>query len=830
MIESVSRDIRYALRWLARSPAFAVVAILSLGLGVGVNTAMFSLVDALLLRPIPVSDPDSLVDVFTSAGDGDLHATNSYPDFQDVKARNSVFSDMIGYSPMLAAVSIGDRSRVLIGQVVTSNHFQMLGIQPARGRLLSPDDDKPGAARVVVLSHRLWTRDFARDEAAVGRTVQLRGQSYTIVGVAPERFTGVVPLLTPELWLPVAHVAEVEPAGMSDAVPGPGTTPFDRRGYRWMFAKGRLKPGVTAAEADANLRVLGTQLTGEFPITNKGRAMSAVPTNDVRLFVPEASGPLAVSSIGLMAVVSLVLLIACANVAGLLLARASARRREMSVRAAIGASRGRLIQQLLVEGLVLGSIGVVVAVGVAWMLLRALLAVELPIADLPLDLRLDTRVLTFAAAAAMVSGLLASLVPAIRASSPSLVRDLRGPASGLTSTASRWFVLRELLVAGQVSLTIVLLVVATLLLRSLAASQTANVGFETRGLALVAFDTDMVRYDAARGREFWARALERVQGIPGVESAALAAPRVPFDLNFSTTPFQVDSRTYAAGERGEVLNYVAVSPDYFTALGVSMVAGRAFSDADRGDSVPVVIVNDVMARKFWPGQSAVGRSITMASTNRRYEIVGVSADYKVRSVMEDPTPYVHFAVAQRPAAYNFLLARGRIDGDTSALVAAMRRELLTMEPGLVFVQSGTMERTFAATLLPARVGAALAAGFGGLGMLLAAIGLYGVMAFVVVQRTREIGIRLALGASRGEVLRMILVRAVVVVSVGGILGAGIAALAARLMGGVLYGIGASDPLAWLAAVGTVAVTAAIASAVPAFRATRVDPARTLRAD
>ncbi len=437
VFDSLTRDVRYAFRWLARSPAFSAVAILSLGLGVGVNTAMFSLVDALLLRPLPVSDPDTLVDVFTSGGDLDVHATSSYPDFEDLKARNTVFADMMGYSPMLAALSVGDRSRVVLGQLVTSNHFQMLGVQPAKGRLLVPDDDKPGAERVVVLSYRTWTHEFASDPAIVGRTLRLRGQPYTIVGVAPATFTGVVPLLTPQLWLPVAHVEEVEPAGIIDAVPGPGSTPLDRRGYRWLFAKGRLKPGVTAAEARANIEVLGAQLAGEHPVTNKDRTMSAVPTRDVRMFVPEAGVPLAAGSVAVMAVVSLVLLIACANVAGLLIARASARRREMSVRAAVGASRRRLVQQLLVEGMVVGLAGVVVAVAVAWGLLRVLLAIELPIADLPLDVRIDARVLTFAVLASAVSGLVASLTPAIRASSPSLVRDLRGPASAASASGRR---------------------------------------------------------------------------------------------------------------------------------------------------------------------------------------------------------------------------------------------------------------------------------------------------------------------------------------------------------------------------------------------------------
>jgi predicted permease len=428
-----------------------------------------------------------------------------------------------------------------------------------------------------------------------------------------------------------------------------------------------------------------------------------------------------------------------------------------------------------------------------------------------------------------VSGLVASLTPAIRASSPSLVGDLRGPASAVSASGAlrRWPV-REWLVAGQVALTVVLLVVASLLLRSLSASQWANVGFATRGLALVSFDTDMVRYDPARGRQFWDEVLARVQAMPAVEAAALASPRVPFDLNFTTAEFNLDDRSYAPGQRGEILNNVSVSPDYFTTLGVPVVQGRAFSGVDRGGAPLVAIVNEAMARKYWPNRSAIGKTMTVASTKRRYEIVGVSADYKVRSVMEGATPYVHLALAQRPSSYNYLMARAR--GDADELLEAIRRELLAMEPGLVFVGNGTMERTFSATLLPARAGAALAAGFGALGMLLAAIGLYGVMAYTVSRRTREIGIRLALGARPAEVLRMIVLRAVVVVAAGGVAGVLIAALAARLLGGVLYGVGAADPVAWLAAVGTVVVASSLASALPALRATRVDPARTLRAE
>jgi predicted permease len=372
----------------------------------------------------------------------------------------------------------------------------------------------------------------------------------------------------------------------------------------------------------------------------------------------------------------------------------------------------------------------------------------------------------------------------------------------------------------------VLLVVAGLLAHSLFASNAANVGFETRGLAVVALDTDMVRYTPERSRQFWTDALARVRNLPGVTQVGLASPRVPFDINYQTQEYHVEGRTYASGQRGETLDMVAVTPGYFDTLGVTILRGRDFLDSDREGAPLVAIISDAMARSLWPNESPIGKAITTVASSRRYEIVGVSADYKVRSVMESPRPYVHLAVNQRPATYNAILARASRDADD--VVRSIRRMLLEMEPGLVFVNQGTMERTFAGTLLPIRIGAWLAASFSLLGTLLAGVGLYGIVAFAVSQRTREIGIRLALGASRADVRRMILQQGMRLVIAGAIAGSLLAALAATGLSSILYGVGAADPVAWTIAIAVLLAAAALAHLVPTRRALRVDPASSLR--
>ena len=566
------QDIRYALRWLARSRGFTAVAVLSLALGIGLNTAIFSVADALLLRPLPVADPSRLVDIYTSGSDGDTYASSSLPDLQDFRANSPVFDGVIGYSAMFAAVARGDRSRLLLGEIVTGNYFRLLSVRARLGRTLTPEDDAAGATRVTAISSGYWRREFGANPNAIGQHLRIRGEQFEIVGVIDAAFTGMMPLLSPDLWIATQYVAEIEPAGINDNVPSPtGTSRLDRRGQRWLFAKARLKPGVTIEQARASLGVTAGQLAATYPQTNKDRRVTVRPTSGTRLH-PEADGLIRLIVGGTMAAVGLVLIIACANVAGMLLARASARRREISIRLAIGANRGRLIRQLLTESLVLGALGALAGTLLAAWLIRVLSSFQFPIfVALTLNLRLDARVLAFTAALTIVTALLAGLVPALRSSRTGLVTDLRGGSAGERVAGRRWSA-RDALVLAQIAVTVVLIVTAGLLLRSLGASSRANVGFRTHGLAIVSADTNMLRYSPERNVAFWKEAERRFRALPGVDNVAFGS-RLPFSLNFNRTTIAVPGRQKTPDENGAPINSAEVSKDYFATLGIPLLAG-----------------------------------------------------------------------------------------------------------------------------------------------------------------------------------------------------------------------------------------------------------------
>jgi putative ABC transport system permease protein len=829
LVESFLADVRFALRWLRKSPSFAAVAVGSLAIGIGFNTALFAVVDAVLFKPLPVAAPSQLVDVFTSGnspGSSDRFGTSSYPDYLDLKAQNDVFEDIVAYSPMFAALNLGVRSRLAMGETVTGNYFPVLGVSAYRGRTILPEDDAAGAPRVAMISYRYWTRELAAAPEAVGGTLRIRGIPFAIVGVAPPSFNGMVPVLAPEIWIPLSASLEVEPVGLHDVVPSPGKTRLDRRGDRWLFVRARLKPGRSLESARSNIELLMARLAAAYPASNKGRLGAVKSTNDVH-FHPAKDPVLVPLAAGLMGAVGLVLLIACANVASMLLARASGRQREIGVRLAIGASRGRLIRQFVTEALVISAIGAVAGGLLAWWVTRLAASISLPVPfPVSLDLRLDMRVLWFTMGVTLLAGVLAGLSPAVQASKGSLVADLRGEQTIARHAGRRWSQ-RDVLVVGQVAITVALLVAAALLTRSLIAAERTSVGFPVARLSILSMDTAMARYSPEQSLRFYDAALQRIREIPGVEAAALAT-RVPFSLNSNGWEIWVPER-HQPGGPGENVEVTTVSRDYFETIGVPIVRGRSFSGDERPDTPYVAVINEAFARHFWPGADAIGKTFrSRNSDGPLFQVIGIAADHKVRTLTEGPTPLLHVARTQRPNSYNAIIARTR--GDAASLLRDMRRELLAFEPNLVFVESQTMEAEVGATLFPSRAGAWLIGGVGAIAMLLAATGLYGVIAYSVACRTREMGIRIALGAQTASVLGLVMREGLLVAAAGLVAGCLLAAVGARTIVNALYGVGAADPVSWAGALVVLLGVAALANLIPAWRAARVDPSVALRTE
>ena len=824
MLTDLRSDVRYALRWLIRSPAFTLVAVASLAIGIGFNSALFAIIDAALLRPLPVDRPDRVVDVYTRGGDGDTFATSSYPDLLDFREQNTVFTDMLAYSPAIAAVKGRDQSRMALGEIVTGNYFNVLGVRAAVGRTLAPEDDRAGAPRVVVLANRTWVRDFGGSPSALGQTLLIHGQPYTIVGVMPPRFTGMVPMLQPEMWLPLTWVAEVEPAGIQDNVPSPtGTTRLDRRGQRWLFVKARLKDGESPERAQANLALIMEQLAKAHPKTNEKRPVRVAA--NVRIH-PQADASLRPIAAALMLGVGLVLLVACANVANMLLARASGRQREVGIRLAIGASRGRLIRQLLTESVVLGLIGAAAGIALAAGLLRLIEVMPLPIPiPIALSLRIDARVLLFTVFVATAAGVIAGGAPALRATRANLVADLKGDSAAVKTGRRRWG-LRDGLVALQTAFTLVLLVAAGLLTRSVAQAHRIDLGFEPAGLAAVASELGLVGYSDDQAKLLYDRALDRVGAIPGVQRAARTV-RQPLAINYNRNGIFFPDRQQP-GDQATPVAATWVDPNYFDTLRVPLLRGRNFSSADVPTSPKVAIVTESFVRTFWnDGRDPIGRRFRLRNMEGpEYEVVGVVGDYKVETVGEKPTPYVHYALGQRAFSGEVLMARTA--GDAGALVAAMKREILDLEPNAVFIEAKTMEGQVDATLLPAILAAQTGRLVGIVATILAAIGLYGVIAYAVARRTREIGVRMALGAAPGGVIAMVMRQGLSVTALGVLAGIALSWPAARAISSGLYGVSPFDPIAWSAAVAVLLGSAALANFVPARRAARVDPSTALR--
>ena len=828
-LEDLLRDVGYALRGARRRPGFTLAAAVSLAIPIGFNTAVFTVVDSLLFGPLPVARPAQLVDVYTSDPGVQRYSTTSYPDYLDLRAGNDVFTDMAAHSSMVAAVRVdGDVDR-LIGEIVTGSYFGLLGVRPLLGRLLAPEDDRPGAERVTVISTRLWERAFGRDPGVVGRTLRIRSEPYHVVGVAPPGFTGMAPVLDADLWISMTWVAAVNTVVIRSFVDSPGGTVLERRGTRWLFVKGRLRDGVTPARATAGLDVIMANLAAAWPESNEDREVSLTLTEDARL-LPQVAGPVRVLTAGLTLVVGVVLLVACANVMGMLLARAAARRREIGVRLAVGAGRGRLVRQLLTESLVLSSLGAGAGLALAWGLLRALAAAP-PLADtipVTFDFVPGARAFVFTAALATGVGVVAGLVPALGATRPSLVRELNGAVAVARVGGRRW-VLRDALVAAQLAATVPLLVLAGLLAREAVGAVGASPGFDADRVATVGIGLDLIGYQRERVEPFLRDALERVRSLPGVQAASLASS-VPLDA-LSNTQNVFVSGVHGSADRGTPVDTVDVTADYFDTLGVPLLQGRSFTATDTLESPRVAVVSQAMALRFWPPGTALGRRFRLSEWDgREVEVVGVSADYEVNAPEEDPAAYLHLAASQQFVWPVTLLARSA--GDPSALAGDIRGELRRMEPDVFFSNQGdTLRETAAVRLRPNRIAASLVTASGLVALLLGAVGLYGVVAYLVARRSREFAIRAALGARSGALLRLLLGTGGWVVAFGIGSGAVLTFAATRVVASMTSdGFPPPDPAVWAGALLPITAVAAAAHIGPARRVLKLDLTRALRVE
>ena len=659
---------------LGRHPGFTIVAIVSLALGIGLNTAIFSIVNAVLLRPLPVDRPNELVAVYTSADSGDAYSTSSYADYADLAAGASTLDGLTAHTLMFVGVDRGDVTRTTLGEIVSPNYFSVLGVRLAVGRGFEPGDERVTTPPTTVISSRMWQRDFGRDPNVVGRTIQIRGRAYSIVGVAPDSFGGLAPGMSAELWLPAGCVDDIEPVGMIDVTTSPtGTNRIDRRGQRWLFLTGRLKPGVTTSQARASLTRLMADLEQAYPQTNKDRRLTLVPASSVRIH-PELDASLTPGAAALMIAVGLVLLVACANLASLLLARATARSREMAIRLAIGASRVHLVRQLTIESLVLALAGGLAGLALATWATRAIAAIQPPIEiGVSFDFAPDSRVLLFTLAISTLTGLLFGLAPALRASRPNLVPSLKGEVVG---GERRRFDLRRWLVASEIALSMVLLVTGGLLLRSTLAAARADTGVNADRVVYASVNALKTYSDRGRAMQFYDEGARRIASIPGVTAVARAS-WMPLSLNHNTSVIEIDGVRGPAPEGGIDVDTTDVSAGYFQVMGVPILTGRAFDSRDTSTSARVAIVSAAAARKYWPGQSAIGRQFRNRH-DATYTVVGVSADYAVRSVGEAPRPLVHFAIDQtQPGYQSFAVATDR---PAHELVAPVRQAIVTLEP------------------------------------------------------------------------------------------------------------------------------------------------------
>jgi predicted permease len=819
-MESMLQDIRFAVRSLRKAPGFTLIAVLTLALGIGANTAIFSLVNAVLLRPpAHVESPEELVSIFTSDySGGDATGMNSRPDFEDFRASSSAIEDAVAVLPGVVNLSDDDGiSQILISEFVTGNYFEMLGVRLTLGRSFSPEEgDYTSGQAVAVLSHGLWTRRFGAAPGVVGTTFRASGQTVTVIGVAPEGFTGSLPLIEPELWMPDATTALIQ-----------GPAAFENRGARGFMIRARLADGATIEQAQEQLTALAPRLQEGAPgnWTDVNGEVRRVGVVEDSALPPQIRTAVRGFAVLLLSVVGIVLLIACANVANLTLARASQRGREMAIRVSMGAGRSRVVRQLLTESVIVGVVGGIAgALFAVWVMRFAETFRPMTGVAVSLDLGVDRSVLLFSALVTMVTIAAVGLAPAWKASRPDLVSQLKeGGAKG--SGPFRWHELRHLLVVSQVSASLLLLVGAGLFLKSLRAAVTVDPGFQVEGMATLSMSLGPEGYTNDEALELFALLEDRAAGLPGVQ-AATTVDALPMTLMAGRrTDMTVVGYVPSEGEDME-FQFHSVGPGYMETMGTEMLLGREFDDGDRLDGQFVAMVNETLADRFWPGESPIGKSIVWGGTNEAV-IVGLVADAMYRDLRDVGRPAFFLPIAQNPATSLTLVARTDPDR-TNEVMTAMRAEVAAIDRTLPISSLQTLEDAISFTLLPQRIAGWLLSLAGGLGLLLATVGLYGVMSFLVSQRTREVAVRMAIGAEARDVIFMVVRRGLVLAGLGAVVGLALAAVVTRFAQTLLFGVSPLDMSVFVVMALAALLVSGFASWVPARRAAHVDPMQALR--
>ena len=809
--QALREDTRFALRMMRRYLASTTVIVLLLAIGIGANVAVFGLAEPLLRRALPVPAGPELVRVVTTGQDGDERF--AHPFFLDLQQRSRTLAAVAAHAYTTVAFGRGDAGRSLTGEVVSGNYFDVLGVPPYLGRVLQPTDDEVlGGSPVIVISHGMWVDQFARAPDVVGKIAHINGYPFQIVGVAPEGFTGSYTAYSSRFWAPITMYRQARPQEQA----------LTHRGWSWLLITGRLRSDIDRRAASDDVERVAAEIRREHPRTLEESQHAAIPA----LGLPENVRESASMVLRFAAAISgLLLLVTCANVGGVLQSRAAARVHETAIRFAVGATRFRVVRQWLTESVLLAGIGAAGALVLArWMHegLFALMGTTSPI-ELTRPSSIDGRVVVFTVLLALTAGLLFGLLPAWRSASRG-ERALREHAHSLTGSR-RGNRSTRLLVALQVAVSLALMVTAGLLTQSLRNATTFDTGFDTPGLVLANINLRRHGYDPARARAFNEQLLPRLRALPDVRRVSRAAV-VPLGGDVERLGFRIPGYQTRDGKTIVSIDVNQVGPDYFETMGIPVVTGRGFQETDTPESTPVVVINETMAKRFWPQEDAVGKSIALAGRNGMLRIVGVARDIKYYSLDEQPRSYVYAFAEQIQASAPVLHVRAA--GATGPAIAAIKREVAALDPSIVVDQVMTFEELRQQPLALRRAMMVMANAFAALALVLTLVGIYGTMANAVGQRTREIGVRMAFGATVGQVFGLVVRDGFKPVILGLILGVGAATVLSRLVASELFGVGQSDPLTYTVVAIGVALSAVAALSLPALRATRVDPVTTLR--